>query len=228
MNSDVRRKMLLATEKTRDLPTAVYFRHLPVVGIDCSQEYYDIVNRPISFEQITEKIKNNQYVSIEEWQNDIAQIWKNCEIYNGNESFLTLVTKELAKTFERYSRDVVVLTTDGFCKESYRLQAKLGKLLSNPPLKGIPAFAYQTTPLRQIVKKLPSEKELSNLVMALDLVTEDSDIEKARQIVSKNQPDLLKKNITTIDVTQLKIETVKELQIFLTDTLAKQGLHYPN
>ena len=229
MNSEVRRKMLLITEKTRDLPIAVYFRHLPVVGIDCDQEYYDTISRPISFQEITEKIKNNQYTSIEDWQNDIAQIWKNCEAYNGLESFLTLVTRELSRMFQKFSRDVIVTTKEGFCQESYRLQAKLGKLLENPPIKGIPQyFAFQQTPLRQIVKNLPSEKELSNLVIALDLVNTDSDIEQARAIVASKQPDLVKKNITTIDVTQLKMDTVKELRLFLTDTLKKQGLFYPS
>ena len=217
MNSDVCKKMLNVTEKVQDLPIAIYFRQLPE-GIE---DYYEIIKKPISFEQIVDKINSNKYHTIQEWLDDIAQIWKNCLDYNGPTHYLTLVAKDLERVFNKESRIVTCLTTEGFCKETHRLQAKIAKYLQNPPIKGVPV-------VKKVSRRLPSEKELTSLVIALDLVNTDSDIDTVKSIINARQPELLKGGKNTIDVSRLTHETVLELQRVITNALMRQGLQYPS
>ena len=220
--------MLNATNQLNDLPIAIYFRKLPDPGVDCPQDYYQIITKPISFEQIINKIMYNEYNSVNEWIMDIDQIWINCEIYNGENSILTLVTTELKRMFAKYSREVKAYTFEGYCDETFRLQQKIEDLLENPPVKCNTSNNAQIL-MKQMVKQLPSEKELSNLIIAIDLLSNNhKDMNSIKDIINNIQPDLLKEGEYVIDASRLRLDTVRELRAFLTNALKKRGFSYPS
>ena len=55
--------------------------------------YLDIIKNPMDLATIREGILNNKYQSREEFLNDIRQIVKNSEIFNGENSIFTLKVK---------------------------------------------------------------------------------------------------------------------------------------
>ena len=55
--------------------------------------YLDIIKNPMDLATIREGILNNNYHSREEFLNDIRQIVKNSEIFNGENSIFTLKVK---------------------------------------------------------------------------------------------------------------------------------------
>ena len=55
--------------------------------------YLDIVKNPMDLATIREGILNNKYQSREEFLNDIRQIVKNSEIFNGENNIFTLKVK---------------------------------------------------------------------------------------------------------------------------------------
>lgn len=216
--------MIEITQKVMDLPGAKYFVKLPIVGVDCEPDYYEVITQPMCFNTVIEKIRNGSYTTIKYWVKDIELIAKNCAKYNSDIAFLTFLINHLIKMFKKYARDLIITTAEGFCEETARLRTKIGQLLDESPSQfklGNPATSKIN------IRQLPSEKELISIQCAMDLLTEKADKEAVRALVKQMQPDLIKEDTNKIELIELQSDTVRELRNLLTTFLRKQGLAYP-
>ncbi|PKK51282.1 Bromodomain-containing protein, partial [Rhizophagus irregularis] len=57
------------------------------------------IKNPMDLFTIISKLKNNKYASIEEFENDIHLIFRNCYIYNDIGSEMHILGEELESTF---------------------------------------------------------------------------------------------------------------------------------
>lgn len=48
-------------------------------GID---DYYDVIKKPMDFQTIKNKLQNNVYANVGEFNDDMEQVFKNCILYN--------------------------------------------------------------------------------------------------------------------------------------------------
>lgn len=61
---------------------------------DC-KDYYEIIKNPISLQEINEKHKNKEYLSILEFMNDINLMLNNSFYYNPSGTEMWVITKDV-------------------------------------------------------------------------------------------------------------------------------------
>jgi hypothetical protein len=146
-------------------PTAQIFIDPVVPGEDCPADYFEIIRKPVCLSEILSKLQSGQYANPNDFLKEIELCWSNAERYYGENDLVTLLAREGRLRFKKMYRSISVGQVPGFCAEAYRLRSRIGKLLSvspfsdHGPLDGI-------DPSKNIVKQLPSDTELRNLITA--------------------------------------------------------------
>jgi transcription initiation factor TFIID subunit 1 len=84
------------TERLRAIPVSWPF--LKPVSKKFVKNYFDIIENPICIMDIEEKIKKKKYHSQHQFLEDVSRIHSNSVRYNGPESNLTAMAKEICKT----------------------------------------------------------------------------------------------------------------------------------
>lgn len=64
------------------------------------EDYYNIVTKPMDFTTIKCKLSNNEYKMVDEFVQDVHQVFDNCILYNGEANQYSLVAKKMRKEFE--------------------------------------------------------------------------------------------------------------------------------
>jgi bromodomain-containing factor 1 len=64
-------------------------------------DYYKIIKNPMDLGTIDQKMKDGQYSNADEFYADVKQIFKNCYKYNGTESPVSGLAKQLEKVFDK-------------------------------------------------------------------------------------------------------------------------------
>lgn len=95
--------MLQITNAIYDLPIASDYR----VPIE-SSEFFEKIKKPMDLPKVLDKIKNNEYISVDKWKEDMNLMWKNAQmIYNDQRtSILSLIATEIATVFKQMSDDI--------------------------------------------------------------------------------------------------------------------------
>ena len=57
------------------------------------QSYYEVIKNPISISDIREKVQENKYNSIDEFQNDFKILYSNTQMFNGDKSLDTATSE---------------------------------------------------------------------------------------------------------------------------------------
>ncbi|KAJ3193958.1 hypothetical protein HK101_003757 [Irineochytrium annulatum] len=78
-----------------ELPEAYVFT-VPV-SASIFKDYYEIVKRPMTFEQIKQSCRNYQYKTADEFLADVQQVASNCTLYNGPAHPLTALANNLVQ-----------------------------------------------------------------------------------------------------------------------------------
>ena len=64
-------------------------------------DYFKVVKKPMDFSTINEKLKFNEYKTIQEFIDDINLIFTNWKLYNGENSSYGMAANALTKIFEK-------------------------------------------------------------------------------------------------------------------------------
>ncbi|KAL9545001.1 hypothetical protein MBANPS3_007349 [Mucor bainieri] len=75
-----------------------FFRY--PVPLDLAPDYYDVIEEPMSFSEIQEKLALHQYSTVDEFEYDLNLIWKNCLFYNKKETLYYKLAQKLQKQAE--------------------------------------------------------------------------------------------------------------------------------
>ncbi len=67
-------------------------------------DYHEIIKNPMDFSVIKQRLTSNLYFNMQEFIDDMQQVFDNCELYNGKDSALgrqsTKVREEFRKLYE--------------------------------------------------------------------------------------------------------------------------------
>ncbi|VDP35634.1 unnamed protein product [Soboliphyme baturini] len=80
-------------DKVKNMPQAKNF--LSFTGKENMPGCYEIVKNPMDLQKIHMNVKNNHYVTREEFLKDVKQILDNCRLYSGDQSSLTYDAKKV-------------------------------------------------------------------------------------------------------------------------------------
>ena len=63
-------------------------------------DYYQVIKEPMDFGTVKEKLRSHQYTRIEEFIKDVQLIFANCFQYNGHESRVAEMARNVQKDFK--------------------------------------------------------------------------------------------------------------------------------
>lgn len=64
-------------------------------------DYYDVVKKPMDFETIKTKLKDQQYATINDFCEDMELVFYNCKLYNGETSRVGSMGKEVHDEYNK-------------------------------------------------------------------------------------------------------------------------------
>ncbi|XP_057317349.1 mucin-17-like isoform X2 [Hydractinia symbiolongicarpus] len=74
---------------------------LEPVNEEDAPNYYSLIETPMDFQKISEKIEKKEYKDKHEFEEDVMLVFDNCEMYNGTYSSYTKLAFEVKKIFEK-------------------------------------------------------------------------------------------------------------------------------
>jgi hypothetical protein len=129
-----RQRALRITQKLLDSAISVFFRTAVDPVRDNAPGYLDKVKRPMDLGTVFQNLKDDKYPTLERWKEDIGQIWKNATLYNGEDSLMDLLARELNDTFKRYCDAIPRSEFDLWQTRLRRSQARLEKAVRARPV----------------------------------------------------------------------------------------------
>lgn len=129
---DVMKICLEITKELKDHPSSFLVRE-PVKAEGQYGDYYDVVKNPQFLSTIIKRLENDEYQSVESWQQDIEQIKVNFQLFNGESSEAMIFINEM---FDVYKQLLKKLPPFGMNKISSRVNSKIkevNELCDAPP-----------------------------------------------------------------------------------------------
>lgn len=103
MTDGDKKKLIVIVEALEKDPMSYEFlKPVDTVGLGLI-DYFDYIKHPMDLGTVKSKLKNSQYVMVQEAIDDIFQIWTNCKIYNMEGSDIY----KMAETLEKHSRKLI-------------------------------------------------------------------------------------------------------------------------
>lgn len=128
MNSTQANYCTKVTNKLYDYSLSNFFRQ-PVNPVeDGCEDYFERIKRPMDLGTVLQNLKDNKYQSIEQWKNDMNQIWKNAMIYNEPSSPIYIIAQDLSELFKKKVESIPKTPVEEWVMKMRKEHAKLQKL----------------------------------------------------------------------------------------------------
>lgn len=210
-------------------PAAAYFINEIVPGVDTDPDYYNYVTNPQDLTTIKNRLINKQYTDKYKWYEDVETVWYNAEKYNGTDSYMAVVAREMRRRFEKERKRFCCDSTQLWLSEFNRLRLKCEALVRFSPKKVAnnihEAFLLPIPNTRPINL---SDHELHCLKLALEMLKGDVVSKELTRIVRERQPDVdISSTLITLDYGILNTDTLLAIKEYVKNSLEKQGKKYP-
>jgi hypothetical protein len=107
---------------------------------------------------VLQRLNNEKYSSLERWKEDVAQIWKNASLYNGEGTLMDLLARELSDIFRRYCETIPRTESELWQYRLRRSQAKLDQSIRARPML-IEAPTQTAAPAKPVKLRLKNVKK---------------------------------------------------------------------
>jgi hypothetical protein len=196
--------------------------------------YLQIIHRPMDLGTVRHKLQSGQYQSIQQWKDDVELIWDNSYHFNGRESLVSTLAKQLQQMF----RDLTEHFTDSpigdwvvRCDALRHEVDRLTKMAPKPAMA--PKFSAKVMATRQEVKRDPlptrtqsaplkrlSEAEIAQLAEEVNHLEDPDHVTKIIELIKRHEPQLATSGEELeIEVSKLRNSTLLALR----DLVSKFG-----
>jgi hypothetical protein len=132
---------------------------LPVDPVrDSCPNYFDIVRHPMDLGTITAKLQNNEYATVSEWQRDVALIWENAAAFNGPNSVVAILARQLQLFFKDLTEYITVDEKSDWLNKLYDLKSQISTIRGQSP-KQLQAQKPPKTKLRDSQQPKPPKQQ---------------------------------------------------------------------
>lgn len=100
---------------------------------DLQDEYYSIIKKPMDLSTVMRKLKENSYLSIGDWSDDMKLIFDNAINFNGEESLVGSIAVYLKRKLVKRMKIIENLNSRNFENQIINLTLDLNKTLLSPP-----------------------------------------------------------------------------------------------
>lgn len=101
MNEFEKKKCMDLTKKMLLKDLCRPFREKVDPERDGAPDYLEIIKEPMDLSTVRNKIKANEYKTIDEWSDDIRLIFSNAKKYNDESTLVNLIAREVEQWFEK-------------------------------------------------------------------------------------------------------------------------------
>jgi hypothetical protein len=193
--------------KLRELPVSALFRR-PVSDSDFPN-YSKIISNPMDLSKIRKNLKHGKYKSLADLERDLEQISKNSAKANGPAHPVTACARTMLAHYRKFKKQYFPVTSIDQLTEDYcALCVKLDAVLSeHPPLPQLEIF----TP----VKEEAPARTNAELLTALSRFTSREQQLQLLFLLREFEPRFEGQNDITVNLAQLKPETIAKLNDFV-------------
>jgi hypothetical protein len=78
------------------------FRHPIDPVLDQCPDYFSVVKHPMDLSTIQRKLDGDEYQTMQEWRQDVELVWANALAYNGPDSDLGILAREMQSVFQHH------------------------------------------------------------------------------------------------------------------------------
>ncbi|OHT06738.1 Bromodomain containing protein [Tritrichomonas foetus] len=100
---------------------------------DNCPDYFQVIHRPMDLKTVREKLEGDQYTTVEEWKDDVNQIWENCYHYNGKQSYVSILAKQLQINFKEMTETLSSNSVVDWAIEVENMKNEIVRILKNGP-----------------------------------------------------------------------------------------------
>ncbi|KAH0794872.1 Bromodomain containing protein [Histomonas meleagridis] len=99
-------------------------------------DYFSFIKKPMDLKTVMKKLEQNLYQNVEEWINDVDQIWKNAFLYFDKTDLRYLIAIEMRQWVYRKLSTVPLRPTGEWLHSLQKTANALYKIASCPPARG--------------------------------------------------------------------------------------------
>ena len=228
-NDELRQKAINIMDNLMKHPSSAFFSDEIIPGVDTEADYLDYVKNPQDLKTIKKRLENKEYKTLAEWMTDVETVWNNAEIYNGSDSYFSVLSKEMRYQFEKERRVFCSTNVSSWTSEIYRLRVKMEDLIQHSPrnvYQKIPGAFLMNLPNEKIIKI--SEHEIQCLKIALETLSGKTTSKEIMRIIREKQPKVEPLiSQPTLDFGVLEKPTIEAIKEYVKQALEDKGLKYP-
>jgi hypothetical protein len=222
----------------------------PVDGLE-HPTYYDRIREPADIALISDRLRQNDYRTVAEWQRDVRLIKDNTAAFWGHKSLMAIIATQLYAVFEKelakvtfYSRtkwlgrveslrkriDALTDKAIEFCGPAAVISLALTTVRADCP----PATEFIAIPRPAFVPRpgAPTEdrneRDIQIWLRAIERLPDPGDPGEFAALIRKAQPEILmSRTDVELDIDLLKPDTIKKLIKFTKARYRELGWEYP-
>lgn len=214
------------TEELRQYPGAQLFNE-PVKPEQAGvPNYYKKVKNPQDLGTILDRLNRGEYTDVKNWERDINTVWGNADLYNGKDSFVSIIAHHMSKRFTKLKERLEMKKISGWMKHLYLYRERLDRLLLSPPSGVGPIFPIgRVTSSEEYVPF--SGHELDCLIEASHVFFRQDDLAQISKILQGEAQVAVESEDFVINVDDLSPKTLHRLRDFFKKRFHQLGQTYP-
>ena len=230
MNPLIKKKAIAIMNNLMRRPCSSVFNDTTFLKVRKHDQFPPASIDNISLSIIKQKLIENKYPRIQQWFDDIEQLWSEIEIQPGIDQIYLDLVSESRKYFLKERRHIDMLSAQSWPEELGRIKTKISLYLSLPP----PKIKQEAMKLSNSLIPKPEipiidENELHAFVKASEMLDTDEENAEINRILTEMQPEtnIQENSSARIDVSQLSVQTIQALKTYMKARLEEKGLKYP-
>ncbi|OHT08631.1 Bromodomain containing protein [Tritrichomonas foetus] len=176
------------------------------------------ISELMNLQTIEKKLHENKYKSISEFSDDFYLIHQQTIQYFDEFIDVKIAADELINIFQKEIKRH--FNRESWCHQVNHIQNKIGKLIYSPPPLASLIFNASEKSHHTVDEKLPTEEDLKSFVEIIEKIEKTEDINNIKDILKENQPNLLGKTHSVIDITHVRPDTFSKLKTYVDKALA--------
>lgn len=176
---------------------------------EIQKEYYSIIKKPMDLSTIMSRLKENSYLSIGDWSDDMNLVFENAIKYNGEDSLVGSIAVYLKKKLEKKKKTLENLNSRNFEDQIINYTLMLNQALSNPP----DPISVQASD-QSAIKKLEnfSTSKFEEIRHKLEFLIEENRSDQIINCLNNTCNELNSKADQKIDIAKLGRNSLIELE----------------
>jgi hypothetical protein len=197
--------------------------------------YLQVVQRPMDLGTVRQKLETDQYRTIQQWKDDVEQVWENSYHFNGRQALVSILAKQLQQLFREQADTLTENSISDWVNEMDRLRHEVDQITKLGPKPTViqkspsntMATRHQSEPVRRktdsVVIPAPqplppppkkfTDDEITELAEEVNQIDDPDQIAKIVAIIKKYEPHLATSGEELeIDVSKLRQVTLSALK----------------